>query len=69
MKMLPEDEYRAYLLRLWRVQDDVEKWRAQLEEVGTGERHGFGSMEELIAFLEQLGKEQLTTGKEEGGMK
>ena len=50
------DEYHAYLLRLWRVEEEGGRWRAQLEEVGTGERHGFASMEELTAFLEGLGE-------------
>ena len=45
--------YRAYLLRVWQVlgDDEVPAWRASLEDVQTGERHGFGSLEQLLAFL------------------
>ena len=44
--------YQAYLLRLWpaRSGDEV-VWRALLEDVRTGERRGFGSLEALFAFL------------------
>ena len=37
------DEYRAYLLRLWRVEDDGGRWRARLENVETGEAQGFAA--------------------------
>jgi hypothetical protein len=46
--------YLAYLLRLWRVNDDGKPvWRASLENPHTGERHGFANLELLCAFLEQ----------------
>ena len=46
--------YLAYLLRLWRVNDDGKPvWRASLENPHTGERHGFASLERLFAFLEE----------------
>jgi hypothetical protein len=46
--------YLAYLLRLWRVNDDGEPvWRASLESPHTGERHGFANLELLFAFLEE----------------
>ena len=48
------DEYRAYLLRLWRVEDDGGNWRARLENVETGEAQGFASLEKLIEFLQGL---------------
>jgi len=44
-------EYKAYLLRLWREQEDG-RWRATLENPGSGERAGFATLEELVAFLE-----------------
>ena len=48
------DEYRAYLLRLWRVENDGEGWRARLENVENGETQGFASLEKLIEFLHSL---------------
>jgi hypothetical protein len=45
-------DYLSYLLRLWRVRDgQVPAWRASLKDAGTGERVGFGSVEELVEFL------------------
>ena len=44
--------YLAYLLRVWCVTGDgAPVWRASLEDVQTGERQGFGSLELLLAFL------------------
>ena len=45
--------YLAYLLRVWRVtgDDGAPVWRASLEDVQTGTRQGFGSLEQLLAFL------------------
>jgi hypothetical protein len=44
--------YYAYLLRLWETADGAEwVWRASLESPATGERHGFGSLPELFAYL------------------
>ncbi|MFN8466063.1 MAG: hypothetical protein U0X20_10950 [Caldilineaceae bacterium] len=50
--------YIAYLLRLWRADGAAGKevfdaWRASLESPQTGERIGFGSAEELFAYLRQ----------------
>ncbi len=47
--------YLAYLLRVWHVtgDDGAPAWRASLEDVQTGERQGFGSLELLLAFLLQ----------------
>ena len=45
--------YLAYLLRLWSVlSDEGPVWRASVEDPHTGERRGFGSVEQLVAFLE-----------------
>jgi hypothetical protein len=47
-------DYQAYLLRLWRVKEDDElAWRASLEQVDSGEKHGFASLEELLLYLER----------------
>ena len=45
--------YLAYLLRLWRVtaDDGSPAWRASLEDVHTGGRQGFASLEQLLVFL------------------
>ena len=45
-------KYFAYLLRLWRADGEEEPvWRASLQRPGEEERCGFGSLEELFAFL------------------
>jgi hypothetical protein len=48
------ERYKAYLLRMWQVNRDGE-WalRASLENVHTGERRGFASLDALIEFLRQ----------------
>lgn len=48
--------YLAYLLRLWQSEEG-EPWRASLESVGPGDRHGFADTEKLLEFL----KEQMQT--------
>lgn len=60
------DQYRAYLLRLWRVDDDGGHWRARLENVETGEAHGFASLAKLIEFLNSLEGRADQPGKETG---
>ena len=40
--------YTAYLLRCWL---EGSTWRYSLEEVGTGKRHGFATLDELVSFL------------------
>jgi len=45
--------YRSYLLRLWQTRDgEKHVWRASLESPGTGQRHGFASLEDLFTFLQ-----------------
>jgi hypothetical protein len=56
--MTEQPGYLAYLLRLWRVNDDGKPvWRASLESPHTGERHGFANLEMLFAFLEEKTEE------------
>lgn len=45
--------YMAYLLRVWHVTgtDGFPGWRASVEDVHTGARRGFGSLEQLLTFL------------------
>jgi hypothetical protein len=47
--------YLAYLLRVWHVTgtDGSPGWRASVEDVHTGARQGFGSLEQLLGFLLQ----------------
>jgi len=52
--MSGEQRYVSYLLRLWQVESqEGPAWRASLEHASTGERRGFASLADLIAFLEQ----------------
>jgi hypothetical protein len=49
-----QGRYFSYLLRVWR--DDVEDqaaWRMSLETPLTGQRQGFGSLEDLSTFLQR----------------
>lgn len=48
-----QQQYVAYLLRLWQVTSRGGRvWLASLQDVHTGERRGFASVAQLIAFLE-----------------
>ena len=44
----PPSTYKAYVLRCWLNGND---WRYSLEEVGSGTRHGFATLDELVLFL------------------
>ena len=47
--------YRAYMLRLWQVEEGrCVLWHASLEDVRTGQRQGFGDLEELMRYLRAL---------------
>jgi hypothetical protein len=52
--MAPDQEYRSYLLRLWKVSDNHERWQAMLEKVDSGERRGFSSLQALFDYLQQV---------------
>jgi hypothetical protein len=55
MHVEPEASYRAYMLRLWRVQGEQgPNWRATLEDAQTGERRGFPDLEALCRYLTGL---------------
>ena len=44
----------VYLLRLWRITNGEQViWRAALQDVRTGERRGFASLDQAVAFLRQ----------------
>jgi hypothetical protein len=46
-------DYLSYLLRLWRMQGEAAAWRCSVENPHTGERLGFGGLDELFAFLRE----------------
>jgi hypothetical protein len=54
-------DYVSYLLRLWQTGNEEKAvWRASLENPLTGERQGFASLDELIAFLKaRIGNQTL----------
>jgi hypothetical protein len=61
--------YRAYLLRLWRVNSGGSMvWHVSLEDSRTGERRGFADLKGLFEFLEEQTNKagQRNTG-EKGG--
>ena len=48
---------RSYILRLWCVDGpQAAEWHASLEDPSTRERFGFSSLEQLFAFLMELGE-------------
>ncbi|NIS79506.1 MAG: hypothetical protein GTO14_04700 [Anaerolineales bacterium] len=47
----PEEDYRSFLLRFWRVEERKPIWRVSLEEPATGEHRGFADLSKLFAFL------------------
>ena len=53
--------YHVFLLRLWLVDEQGSiQWRAFLENPASGERLGFSSLEQLVAYL----REQTFAGRE-----
>jgi hypothetical protein len=58
----------AYLLRLWRVDNGPEAiWRASLQDVHTGERHGFAGLDEAFAYLRQQLEPPVKSQHPDGG--
>ncbi len=50
--------YFAFILRLWMAGDGVSpQWRVSLEDTHSSERTGFGSLDEMCAYLKQLSSE------------
>lgn len=47
--------YKAYLLRCWL---EGAGWRYSLEQVGSDQRHGFATLDELVAFLLAMSQER-----------
>lgn len=48
----PLPHYHAYVLRQWRESEDG-PWRYSLQLAECGERHGFASLAQLVAYLQQ----------------
>jgi hypothetical protein len=44
--------YLAYLVRLWADDQSPPVWRFSVENTQTQARRGFGTLEELMAFLQ-----------------
>jgi hypothetical protein len=65
--------YKAYLLRLWQVEEgENAPWRASVESPQGGERQGFAGLADLFAFLERKTREIMQDSSasergEEGG--
>ena len=63
---LSKRRYKSYLLRLWSAGSGKEQeWRASLEDARGGERMGFGTLDDLCAFL----RRQTGTAPEPKGRK
>ncbi|NTU82336.1 MAG: hypothetical protein HGA45_23670 [Chloroflexales bacterium] len=49
--------YQVYLLRIWEERGLAPTarpvWRLSLEAIASGRKYGFGSSQELLAFLER----------------
>ena len=59
---MTSSEYYSYLLRLWQVPANEEHdWRILLENVQTGEKRGFASLEDFLAYLSQVTAKSIDT--------
>ena len=50
----PEPPYRAFLVRCWCDGDPISpnSWRFMVVEIDQVHRHGFGTFEDLVSFLQ-----------------
>lgn len=53
--------YLAYMLRLRRTDGAHPAWRPSLEAVATGERHVFGTLDEMAEWLREQTGEAIET--------
>jgi hypothetical protein len=62
-------DYQSYLLRLWRVKEGEEGWRASLESAQTGERKGFATLGALFEYVrsQTCVESSMTSGGEGDG--
>ncbi len=62
-RQIVQTEYHAYLLRLWR-ESPGGAWRAMLQDVATGRRHGFAGLVTLWTFLRaEIGESTSCSGE------
>ena len=63
---MPSTTYFSYVLRMWQAQTDTRlEWRASLENIETGKKHGFASLDDLLVFLKQAPGKMIGTTVEE----
>jgi hypothetical protein len=60
-------DYQSYLLRLWRVKEGEEGWRASLESAQTGERKGFATLDALFDYVRSRTRVELSECLREEG--
>ncbi len=59
IKMNNKAGYISFLLPLWRVKENHRQiWRASLEDVESGEKCGFTSLEDILVYLRQITTEK-----------
>jgi hypothetical protein len=62
-----QSDYQSYLLRLWRVREGEEGWRASLESAQTGERKGFATLDSLFDYVRSRTRGELSECPREEG--
>ena len=63
--MTKQQRYLSYLLRMWQTSDGKQTvWRASLTSPGSGEQHGFASLEELADFVRTRAEQADDDGKD-----
>lgn len=55
--MAERRHYRSYLLRMWQEDPESCGWRAMLENPSTGERQGFGNLDDLCDWIQAQDRE------------
>ena len=59
--------YLSYLLRIWQAgTGEGAGWRASLEEIPTGERRAFASLDDLVGYLREQTRAGPPPEEEEG---
>ena len=61
----PSPPYSSYLLRIWHAAEgDPHGWHVSLQNLVTGERLGFATLESLFAFFETASAEIMVEANE-----
>lgn len=53
-------EYKSFLVRLWRETNDQfpqANWEVEIEHIQSGEKWDFGTLDEMVQFLQREMKE------------